>query len=836
MTEQEKDRMNYPEPQVVLSDGQEAAALYRLGSKHFESGDWEAARDAFLAALEMNPGKAQLHYRLGCAYGKLHDWPAAERSLVASAALDPMKGEVFFNLGQALQKQRKTVEAKNAYLSALPLYALKAKSGDTSVFFRWSVLLLECGFPYDALRVATETAKLLGPCPKVENLMRIVSKNLGDLGDIEAGLAGWESLRALDGFDEMIFRNYLVLSRTFAFFDDKALAAARKALSKECSDPIAKEAAIDLLFLFYGPSEELLEQAIGLISSIVSPSHKMLLSLASMLFSQGEEQRLNDLYLSYPELKAYCGEAPAISYAFLNLTPPDNCPEAIALATETMAAYESVKNAEKEVWARIGDPSLSLAIIGNSGREIGRKRGKEIDAHDVIIRFNNFSVSPPFDVDYGQKVDVVVRIAKDEPKYNGYSHNRDIILSGLRFLNNYTNWSLVRRLIAQGCRVAVFPTEFQEQLINILRRSPSAGLTVSWIAAKLRPGSSNVSHYGFSFLDQIGKNPASAHYFEQVRPTGRHAWSAEAEVFQKITGISVSPGMPLEEGEGGQRIRLVGDHSEYHSGCHAVVSYLQALLRPAGAFTEGDDYSVLVVNGEGSMHHDSPGFRSKMEELCKAIGRGKKAYLVNTVWQANSKKYDHILKHLDGIVVREQASHDDLLENHGVESLIRLDVSYWAEIDATATFLDLNGQIAAGDFYSKEFDNFVRLTGGPLKKYPFVDMSGTGWSSLVRTLRTASLLVTGRHHAVFAACRARIPFVALQGNTHKIEGMVKMSRLPVPVCSSPQELPEMIKWALSNKSLYEEFFSWMDEQPRFDLEDLHFNSPAECRFEHPPLA
>ena len=40
-------------------------------------------------------------------------------------------------------------------------------------------------------------------------------------------------------------------------------------------------------------------------------------------------------------------------------------------------------------------------------------------------------------------------------------------------------------------------------------------------------------------------------------------------------------------------------------------------------------------------------------------------------------------------------------------------------------------------------------------------VSGGITGELVASLRTASLLVTGRHHAVYAACRARLPFVAM---------------------------------------------------------------------------
>jgi hypothetical protein len=268
------------------------------------------------------------------------------------------------------------------------------------------------------------------------------------------------------------------------------------------------------------------------------------------------------------------------------------------------------------------------------------------------------------------------------------------------------------------------------------------------------------------------------------------------------------------------RIKLLGDHSKYHCGCKAVIHYLQNELRTVGTLTNENDYDILVVNGEGSMHHSTKTFFKKMTALKQAISQSKAAYLINTVWQSNTHEFDYILKCLNGITVREQMSCDDLLNHHGVQSVIRLDASYWAEIDESSPYQHFGSSVIIGDFYSKFHKRFVRIESEKLKKYPYVNMNQIYWSSLVKGLRTASLFVTGRHHGVFAACRARIPFVAIMGNSHKIEGMVKMSRLPIPVCTVPKELETTMQWALENKTIYDDFFAWMDEQPRLCPTDL----------------
>lgn len=50
----------------------------------------------------------------------------------------------------------------------------------------------------------------------------------------------------------------------------------------------------------------------------------------------------------------------------------------------------------------------SIAIVGNSPSALGLNKGKEIDAHDIVIRFNNYQTSG-FEKDYGEKTDIWAR-------------------------------------------------------------------------------------------------------------------------------------------------------------------------------------------------------------------------------------------------------------------------------------------------------------------------------------------------------------------------------------------------------------------------------------------
>ena len=96
------------------------------------------------------------------------------------------------------------------------------------------------------------------------------------------------------------------------------------------------------------------------------------------------------------------------------------------------------------------------------------------------------------------------------------------------------------------------------------------------------------------------------------------------------------------------RFAVIGNHASYHCGSRAVMDYLLAVLPGdivIGApdayddFRRRSDYDVLVVNGEGSMHHGAPTFRLKMEAIARAVSLGKKVHLVNSLWQEQSSRF-----------------------------------------------------------------------------------------------------------------------------------------------------------------------------------------------------
>lgn len=50
-----------------------------------------------------------------------------------------------------------------------------------------------------------------------------------------------------------------------------------------------------------------------------------------------------------------------------------------------------------------------IAVVGNSGCELGKNKGQEIDNHDIVIRFNNYPIDEELFNDYVKKTSIWFR-------------------------------------------------------------------------------------------------------------------------------------------------------------------------------------------------------------------------------------------------------------------------------------------------------------------------------------------------------------------------------------------------------------------------------------------
>lgn len=258
------------------------------------------------------------------------------------------------------------------------------------------------------------------------------------------------------------------------------------------------------------------------------------------------------------------------------------------------------------------------------------------------------------------------------------------------------------------------------------------------------------------------------------------------------------------------RVRILGDHSAYHAGSAAVWEVLEGSLadrrhQPA----QSGNYDVLLMNGEGSMHHGRPTFHKKMGQMEAAKNQGKRVYLVNTVWHDNPSDYDGLLRSLDGVIARDRLSQNEFQNRHGVEAGLAPDISYFAPLSDATDYPDFGGEPAMTDWFDPDSYRFQRPAAAH-EQARYLDMSILSWPQTVAALRSASVLVAGRHHAMYAACKARTPFIPVRSNCHKMEGLAASAGVDIPLAASMAEAWDLTDWAQNNAPAYNQLFDWLD--------------------------
>src|SRR6185312_8342 len=124
-----------------------------------------------------------------------------------------------------------------------------------------------------------------------------------------------------------------------------------------------------------------------------------------------------------------------------------------------------------------------------------------------------------------------------------------------------------------------------------------------------------------------------------------------------------------------------------HHGCTLVCTQINALAAEAGINvanwlplstslkkTDWSKLDFVIVNGEGTLHHDRAGARA-IAELGTSLARiSVPAYLINTVYQDNSLSIAAGVEKFRGIWVRESLS-ASAVRAHGLSSTVVPDLS-----------------------------------------------------------------------------------------------------------------------------------------------------------------
>lgn len=178
-------------------------------------------------------------------------------------------------------------------------------------------------------------------------------------------------------------------------------------------------------------------------------------------------------------------------------------------------------------------------------------------------------------------------------------------------------------------------------------------------------------------------------------------------------------------------------------------------------------YKLVVLNGEGTLHHNRPNAIKFLTALRAAQAAGCRTVIVNSVWQDMSHDFDDVLQKCESVTVRDVFSQQDIAK-HGVFAAVHPDFSIMNHVPR--------------EHYEpvRVYEGQYFFGGNDIGGYSRLNIFKQSWSELVNRLRSSELLITGRHHEMYAACVARCKFVTVPGNTWKNEGLLASAGAIIP--------------------------------------------------------
>lgn len=181
----------------------------------------------------------------------------------------------------------------------------------------------------------------------------------------------------------------------------------------------------------------------------------------------------------------------------------------------------------------------TMCIVGNSPCELNKSNGKFIDSHDVVIRFNDYSLN--FQKDYGKKVNIWVRATNDDvistlQEKNLKAHDKIVIRA-----SNKNNQKSIDFYNKCGYDYLILPIEYEVELSKKIKAIPSTGLLFLFYLKENKINMVESNIFGFSFFEKKELSVYKTnHYYNSIsleKSSGiglsRHKWDIEKVYFNK---------------------------------------------------------------------------------------------------------------------------------------------------------------------------------------------------------------------------------------------------------------------------------------------------------------
>ena len=230
---------------------------------------------------------------------------------------------------------------------------------------------------------------------------------------------------------------------------------------------------------------------------------------------------------------------------------------------------------------------------------------------------------------------------------------------------------------------------------------------------------------------------------------------------------------------------LINDTSgENHVGCNAVIAAIRGVAAMHGieidqTFTRrepgpvGFKTDLIIINGEGSLHHNSGNTKFLWAWLRYAQHHSIPAVLINTVWDGmvlNDRNLE-LLNTLELVSCRESLSEDQMSQVYKHNSLWNVPDMIFAHYP----LLEPRVLSKQGMAYCPGSGGFAKSIANRPNQLLIQQPNPLSFYAFCDKLASYDGVVTDRFHTCCIAMMCGVPVYALPANCHKVNGLAKDS-------------------------------------------------------------
>jgi len=201
----------------------------------------------------------------------------------------------------------------------------------------------------------------------------------------------------------------------------------------------------------------------------------------------------------------------------------------ISKASSILSNTQDFDNSIKQLLpaTTLAGNSQTIAVVGNSPSIKSSKPGAEIDACDIVVRFNQTNIKPSTAIHTGARTDIWV-MSPSTPVQFCPKDTRTVVVSGVRpFLRPTRYWPA----LTQAPRISECPADSWYSLVGQLQAPPSAGLL---ILNSLKETGLNLDIRRYGFTETHGIHGMKQnHHADRTPVSNRHNWSREVQWIQE---------------------------------------------------------------------------------------------------------------------------------------------------------------------------------------------------------------------------------------------------------------------------------------------------------------